>query len=114
MRKRKDEIRMENEIRKLQILAETGGVFEGSPELPPEVENFFLQHVREIEAERRLAPQVKLHDYIGQPEYKPQEELDDAMLASELDRLISLARGFNKRKKRRRLGSKTFIQHDHG
>lgn len=86
-RKNKDELNSENEFLKLKMMAEFGGNFMGSDNLPPEIENQFLKQVLQFHKQQHSSGSVSVYDYIGQPEYTPESKLDDKKLKKELNRL---------------------------
>ena len=87
---RQEALRTENEILKLKMLAETGGTLGGCHNLPPELENLFLQHVQSFENAYRNARQVKVFDLLGQPSFKKESEMNDVELDLELYYLVEL------------------------
>ena len=46
-----EDLRMENELLKLKMQAERGGVFVGGEDIPPEIENDWLQNILRFEEE---------------------------------------------------------------
>ena len=87
---RMEDMRMENEILKLKIQAETGGVFGGHNDIPPEIENYFLQHIQSFEEAWRNARQVKVFELIGCPDYKMENELEDGQLDEAIKHLTDM------------------------
>ncbi len=90
-----ENLRIENEIQKLKMQAETGASFSGSNDLPPEVENEFLQHVQQFEDAWKNVKYVKLYDLIGQPGYKKEDVLTEEEVKYELKRLLDLLEQHN-------------------
>jgi hypothetical protein len=87
---RYDDLRMENEIMKIKMQAETGGIFGGSGDLPPEIENIFLQHVQSFEEAWRSARQVTVFDKIGKPDFRNEMEMSDQELEDELQMVLDV------------------------
>lgn len=88
-------INIENEILKLKLQAETGAFFGSSENLPPEVENNFLKQVQQFEDAWRDVKTVKLYNFIGNPSYKSDTELNDEEIKTELERLMELMENHN-------------------
>lgn len=73
-----DELRFENELLKLKIQAEFGAAHIGSSNnIPPEIENFFLKNVINIENAFAKQQTISLYDKIGRPPIIKSEDLDD-------------------------------------
>ena len=87
---RMEDMRMENEILKLKIQAETGGVFGGRDDIPPEIENYFLQRIRSFEEAWRNARQVKVFELIGCPDFQNENELEDDQLDKAISHLTAM------------------------
>ncbi|HVK97158.1 MAG TPA: hypothetical protein VM368_05040, partial [Flavisolibacter sp.] len=86
-----ENLRMENEILKLKMQAEHGAVFgKGEEDIPPEVENEFLQQVQQFEDAWQNMKYVKVYDKIGRPPFKKEDELDASEIVFELKRITSL------------------------
>jgi hypothetical protein len=83
-------LRIENEILRMKISAELGGISGFSSGIPPEVEHTFLQNVLSFEHQYALAKKVKLYELIGSPPYQKEHELDDAAIANALQQLEQL------------------------
>lgn len=86
-KKNSDELNSENEFLKLKMMAEFGGNFMGSDNLPPEIENQFLKQVMQFHKQQHGSENVSVHEYIGSPGYQPTTALDDKTLKKELGRL---------------------------
>lgn len=86
-----EELRMENEFLRLKIQAQFGGVTGNFGDLPPEVENEFLKHVMAFEEQFNVEQKpLKIAAFLGNPVFRPQEELNDREFKAELNRLIKL------------------------
>lgn len=85
-----ENLRIENEILKLKLQAETGALFGGSDNLPPEIEHSFLQNVQQFENAWKDLKQVKVYDLLKKPSYKKLEELAAADIEPELKKLFDL------------------------
>lgn len=86
-------LNIENENIKKFLTEEYGASFlENSDEndLPPEVENNFLNHVLAYEKGLSTAELVCIHDFVGGPIFQIAENLDDEEITIELARLIKL------------------------
>ena len=85
-----ENLHIENEILKLKMQAERGAYFGGSQNLPPDIENSFLQNVQQFEDAWKDAKQVKVYELLGKPDYKKESELDDREIKTELKKLFDL------------------------
>jgi hypothetical protein len=81
-----ENLRIENEILKLKVEAGSGAFFGGEGNLPPEVENQFLQQVQQLEESWQNVKYIKVYDLLGRPAYKKAAELHDAEIGAELER----------------------------
>jgi hypothetical protein len=90
-----EDLRLENEILKLKMQAETGGTFGGSGNLPPDIEHVFLQHVQSFEEAWRNAQQITVFDKIGRPVYKNEMELSDDEVEETLSNILALLKRNN-------------------
>lgn len=86
-----ENLRIENEILKLKMMAERGAMFGGSmEEIPPEIEAQFLKNVEAFENSWDNAKLVSVYEYIGEPAYKKAHELDPHNTKAELLSLLEL------------------------
>ena len=83
-------LRIENEILRMKISAELGGVSEFSSNIPPEVEHIFLQNVLSFEHQYATAKKIKLYELIGSPSCKQEHELDDIAIADAFQQLENI------------------------
>jgi hypothetical protein len=86
-------LQMENEEKKKQLSDEFGADFggmTGENELSPELENQFLDNILNFENAFQSAIRIKIYDFLEQPAFQKAEELSDAQIVEELDRLIEL------------------------
>lgn len=85
-----ENLRIENEILKLKMQAESGAFFGGEGGLPPEIENRFLQNVQKFEEAWKDVKYVKVYDLIGRPPFKDVDELSDEGIKGETERLTAI------------------------
>jgi hypothetical protein len=85
-----EQLRIENEILKLQIQAELGGAFEGEETLPPEVENLFLKNVLELEHKQANAPTKTLLEILENPSFVDETQLNDDEVKTSLFEIENL------------------------
>ena len=90
-----ENLRIENEILKLKMQAESNAVIMMDNEMPPEIENLFLRNVQQFEEAFQNAKQVKLYDYICRPDYLPESILNDEEIPIELERLNTIMESNN-------------------
>lgn len=88
-----ENLRIENEILKLKMEAETGARFGTANDLPPEIENEFLQNVQRFEDAWRTAGTRKIYDRIGRPVYRPADDLADTEIQAAIDGLMEVMEG---------------------
>ncbi len=91
-RKQKDaeELSTENELLKLKMMAELGGNFLGSDELPPEIENKFLKQIMSFHKKHDTAKRTTLYQKIGSPEYNHVNDISDKQLDRELSKIWNI------------------------
>ena len=90
MKKDPDDLSTENELMKLKMMAEFGGDFMGSDEIPPEIENLFLKQIRSFHKKHNKAQLTTVYKYIGQPEYNHVNDLSAKEIEKELTRLLKI------------------------
>jgi hypothetical protein len=90
-----ENLRIENEILKLKMQAESGAFFGGSNNLPPETENEFLLHVQQFEDAWKEVKYIKVYDMIGRPDFKNAGELPDSKVKKEVEKLFDLLNKHN-------------------
>ena len=78
----------ENELLKLKMMAEFGGDFAGSENLPPEVEHAFLKQINKFHQLHDKAGLIKIYDFIGGPLYNHVHDLSDREVPKELKKLL--------------------------
>jgi hypothetical protein len=86
----KDFIRQENELTKLKIQAEFGIELEHDSKLNPAVENIWLNQILEYERAMKDNRQITIGEYLDQPACKPVDELTDAEISEELQKIMEL------------------------
>ncbi|HWB62805.1 MAG TPA: hypothetical protein VG603_04785 [Chitinophagales bacterium] len=89
-KKTKEDIGTENELMKLKMMAEFGGNFMGSEDIPPEVENQFLKQIINFHKLHENASTTSVYKFIGEPEYNHVNDLSDREVKPELKRLMKL------------------------
>jgi len=88
-----ENLRMENEIKKIKLSLEHGADLSkqlSDAELPPEIEGKFLDYIQQFEDEFAKKQTILVYDLAGMPEYKPEAEIPDDEIAGELDRIIKI------------------------
>ena len=85
-----ENFRMENELLRLQLRAETGADSNSMGSTPAEVENLFLKHVLEYERAYATVKQIKVFDFIGKPTFKNAEKLTEQTIGDALKDLTDL------------------------
>jgi len=88
-----ENLRTENEFLKLKLMLEHGGQFgemeqDSNTELPPEIENQFLNNVLAFEKQFSEHKVIKVYDKIGRPQhFRPVAEIADGEIAKAWDHL---------------------------
>lgn len=92
-----ENLRIENEILKLKMQAESGAYFSENTKagLPSEIENEFLRQVQQFEEAWKDVKQVKVYDIIGQPDFIKADELSPPEIENELKKLFTLLEKHN-------------------
>lgn len=83
-------LRIENEILKLKMQAESKAVFGESGDISPQIENEFLLHVQQFEEAWKDVKYLKVHDLIGNSDFKKSEELSDSEVKEGLKKILKL------------------------
>lgn len=85
-----ENLQIENEILRMKVKAELGGAYEGSENLPPEIENEFLKNILAFEHRFAGTKMAKLFDLLDRPLFKKAADLDDDNISKELEDLNEL------------------------
>ena len=83
-------LRIENEILRMKLQAEAGAIIGIKEDIPPELENVFLQNVIAFEEASKNVKHICLYDYLGKPPFKMITELEPSQVVPELRRLRKL------------------------
>ena len=86
-------IQFENEEKKKQLTEEHGAFFgsmSNENNLPPEIESQFLDNIMAFENAFQSATRIQLYDFLGKPSFRKIEELSDAEVPKELERIMNL------------------------
>ncbi|MBK8584529.1 MAG: hypothetical protein IPN88_03420 [Bacteroidetes bacterium] len=88
----REEVKVGNEILKMQLNAEFGMNFnnESTNELPPEIERAWLKSIQRFEKAYAENKTILCYDLIGKPDYAFAETLSKKALKTELKRLLDL------------------------
>ena len=89
------QLRLENELKQLNLEMEYGAIFSTSPDLPPELEGQWLDYISEFESKSKNATEMTVYSFIGQPEFKRFDDLSSEVVKIELDRLIAIMQVHN-------------------
>jgi hypothetical protein len=86
-----EQLRIENELLRLKLQAETGAELQQLNNIPPDVENAFLNNILAFERQLDSIEETKIFDLIGQPaDFKNESELNNEEIETELERLSEL------------------------
>ncbi|MEQ8682415.1 MAG: hypothetical protein RLO17_00610 [Cyclobacteriaceae bacterium] len=90
-KKTEEEIRFDNEVKKLKLKAEHGAQFgAGDISLPAEVESQWLDYINDFENFCKKHGTKKVKEVIGKPSFPPEKSLSDEELPKVLDDLTDL------------------------
>jgi hypothetical protein len=87
------QLRVENELKKLNLEMEYGAMFGSdltSPDLPLEVESQWLDYISAFENQYKDATQITVYSFIGQPDFKLFDLLTADEVEKELTRLFNI------------------------
>jgi hypothetical protein len=86
-----EQLRIENDLLRLKLQAETGADLHQLEDVPPEVEHAFLNNILAFERQLDSVEEVSIFEILGEPtDFRNESELDDDEVDAELDRLIEL------------------------
>lgn len=86
-----EQLRIENELLRLKLQAETGADLQHLENVPPDVENAFLNNILAFERQLDTIQENSIYKIIGEPkDFKPDAELNDKQIETELERLTIL------------------------
>lgn len=86
-----EKLHFENELLKVKLQVEFNSPVMGSAnDLPPEIENAFLNNVYNFEKMYENATEQSLHEYLGEPLYKPYAEVRPEEFDTALTNLLAL------------------------
>ena len=73
-----ENLRLQNEFIKLKIMAESGAHFGGDGNLPPDIENQFLNNILEFEKQHSSSTGKKIKDILDNPVFEKEETLNNS------------------------------------
>lgn len=82
-----ENLKQENEILKLQLLAETGAKVESFQNIPEDIENMFLNQVLQFERSFDKMETQTVYQKIKKPPFKLEQELDDKLITAAYNQL---------------------------
>ncbi len=87
-----DNLRLENEIKKIKLALEHGGSFISPSDqpLPPEVEGQWLDYIKEFEEELAKRKKILVYNLLGRPVYRLVNTIPDKDVAEELNKIRDL------------------------
>lgn len=94
-KKSESDINDENEFLKLKMMAEFGGNFMGSENLPADVENLFLKQIMSFHKRQTDAKLVPIYKYIGEPDYNHVNDLSEKEVTRDLKKIMRLLKKYN-------------------
>lgn len=86
-----EQLRIENELLRLKLQAETGAELQQLKDIPADVENAFLNNILAFERQLDNIEEIRIYDLIGAPtDFKNESDLSHDEIESELERLNEL------------------------
>ncbi|MFW6276037.1 MAG: hypothetical protein ACOC2M_05340 [bacterium] len=82
--------KIDNELKKKELEEKYGAHFSEFNELPPEMENQWLNSIDEFEKQYDNAERTTVWEYMNRPSYKTKDELKPHEISKELERLFEL------------------------
>ena len=82
-----ENLKIENEILRLKMQAESGAFFGRSGDLDPAIENEFLKHVQQFETAWQDEKAEKIFEIIGRPAFKKADDLQPEEVIAELKKM---------------------------
>ncbi|WP_118953286.1 hypothetical protein [Taibaiella helva] len=91
-----EQLRIENELLRLQLQAETGADIHQLEDVPPEVEHAFLNNILAFERQLDSVAEVSIYKILGEPkDFRDAAALNDEQIEKELERLEVFMRDKN-------------------
>ncbi len=90
-----ENLRMENELLRLQMKAELGAESHTVSDIDPEIENAFLKNVMAFQRNFATTKPTKIFDLAGRPAFKKCDELNDERLENALQEVTDLLSAHN-------------------
>ncbi|SHI65416.1 hypothetical protein SAMN05444280_104120 [Tangfeifania diversioriginum] len=93
MRKKADDYydkKIDNDLKKKELEKKYGAYFSEDSELPPEMENQWLNSIDEFEKQFDNAKTITVWEYMDKPSFKTKDELKSHEISNELERLFEL------------------------
>jgi hypothetical protein len=86
-----EQLRIENDLLRLKLQAETGADLHHLEDVPPEVEHAFLNNILAFERQLDSVEEVSIFKILGEPsDFRSESDLDDEEVEAELERLTEL------------------------
>jgi hypothetical protein len=70
-----ENLRMQNDFLKLKMMAESGALFGGEGDLPPDIENQFLKNIMEFEKAYATSQPQTIFETLGKPHFEDEKNL---------------------------------------
>jgi hypothetical protein len=90
---RTEELAIQNDLKKFKLSMEHGMDFSKgyrSKDLPPEIENQFLDYVDQFEKAYHNAGRISVFDFIGKPKFVKENQLSETELKTELEKISKI------------------------
>jgi hypothetical protein len=90
-----ENLRMQNDFLKMKMMAESGAIFGGDVELPPEIQNQFLRNILEFERANADSKPMRIFEILGKPFFEEEKNLDEIIFETEFKRLLELLNDYS-------------------
>ena len=85
-----------NDATQKELSEKFGAQFgEGETKIPPEVESQWLNNIEDYERQYQNAKRVTVREYVGNPEFKPLDQIFQEQLGTELDKALEYLESHN-------------------
>ncbi len=81
---------IDNELLKKELQEKYGGKFHTESDLPPEIEQDWLNNIEAFETQYQNAEQISVWDFLGKPAFRKIEDLTPEQITIELQRLYDI------------------------
>ncbi len=85
-----DNIKIDNQIKRLLLESQGGTFHQGTEEIPPEIEQQWLNNIIQFEEQYAKSKQIPVYEFLGKPAFRNADEIPDEEIEKEFDGLIQM------------------------